>query len=244
MPEMQSPSESQKEPMQQGQGPQGTELNAAQLAARAAGSRSGGPFSPKLLNPITVGDIEMTVDSSTGINIGMKVLIDTEVMRVAQALLATRYAGGNVIPILRGQSGTATRPHAVGSVMVIGDAMLDFAINSAPGLVADFPGATPMAPSVSMAADQLAVPVPTSVGFTSVILPSAGNLTLALPGQDLNGALLTLVGNAAGAGTVQIASTPTPTTPGGAAGSSVTVSPGEAKLLRAQGGNWIEFPTP
>lgn len=237
MPEKQSQSESSKPPTQKAQGPEGTEMSAAQMAALSVGSRSGGPYAPTLVNPITVYDIDMTVSSNVGINIGMKILCDTEVMRVAQAFLATRYAGGNVIPLLRGQSGTATRPHAAGSKLVIGDAMTDFAIQSAPGLEADLPGMTPWAPTVSLGTTDTVVPVPKTIGFTSVALPASGGpFTLALPGQDLNGAMLMITGT----GTVNVASTPTPTNPGGLAGTAVTVAAGQVKLLVANGGNWME----
>lgn len=202
-----------------------------------------GPTRTTLAHSVAVTDIVINVTSQTGFAVGMKVLIDSEIMRVTQGYLSQPYLGTTTIPVSRGQDGTVTTTHANGVPVAVGDAMIDFMLRSAPGSAVDLPGLTPWAPAISMGATDTAVPLPHTVGFSVVTLPVSAALTLALPTVDLTGALLVLVGNAAGTGGVVVASTPAPITPGGAAGHTVTVTAGQAMLLLAVGGNWLQLPT-
>jgi hypothetical protein len=146
-----------------------------------------------LASQTLVTDNSIVVTSATGFTPGSLVRIDGEGLRVA-----TSYVSGTTIPVLRGQDGTATTTHRSGANVTVGTAG-DFA-TPAPQTVVGMP-VQPALPVSSYSASGAISP---AAGIVQLNGTSALAMTLAGPGKDQDGALLTLVSNGKAAHTVTV----------------------------------------
>lgn len=137
-------------------------------------------------------DTTIVVASATSVAAGRLVLVDQELMQVAQS-----YVSGTTIPVLRGRDGSAQVAHKVTA-------------NVTHGLASDFanPGAQGEATYLTQRPTLL-----TSITATSTLtLPPAGcdlrvilngtaaiTLTIPVPTKDMDGCMLTIISNGAAA---------------------------------------------
>ncbi|WP_339647409.1 hypothetical protein, partial [Jannaschia helgolandensis] len=70
-----------------------------------------------LTSAVAVDDTSIVVASATSFDAGRLVLVDQEVMQVAQ-----NYTSGTTVDVLRGVNGSATLSHVITSNVVHGDA--------------------------------------------------------------------------------------------------------------------------
>jgi hypothetical protein len=153
-----------------------------------------------ITSAVALLDRSVVVSSATGFASGKKIIIDAEVMEVQQG-----YSSGTTIPVLRGRNGTATATHPANALISVGDALTDFNVTAVPGFgeAAVLPGAMPLNPIVSYTASG-AIALPTSVGVSIVQLigTSALAMTIVNPTDDLNGAIMIIIGSGKSASTI------------------------------------------
>lgn len=137
-------------------------------------------------------DTTIVVASATSVAAGRVVIVDQELMQVAQS-----YVSGTTVPVLRGRDGSAQVAHKVTA-------------NVTHGLASDFanPGAQGEATYLTQRPTLL-----TSITATSTLtLPPAGcdlrvilngtaaiTLTIPVPTKDMDGCMLTIISNGAAA---------------------------------------------
>ena len=148
-----------------------------------------------LSSAVAVDDTSVVVSSATSFDAGRLVLVDHEVMQVAQ-----NYTSGTTVDVLRGINGTATETHVVTSNVSHGDA-------------ADF--STPAAQEIIGYQASRATVISSITATGTLTLPKAGTdarvilngtsviaLTVPVPTKDMDGTLLTIVGNGVAAHTL------------------------------------------
>jgi hypothetical protein len=148
-----------------------------------------------LSSAVAVDDTSVVVASATSFDAGRLVLVDQEVMQVAQ-----NYSSGTTVDVLRGVNGSATVSHVVTSNVTHGDA-------------ADF--STPAAQEIIGYQASRATVVSSITATGTLSLPSAGTdlrvilngtsviaLTIPVPTKDMDGTVLTIIGNGAAAHTL------------------------------------------
>jgi hypothetical protein len=151
--------------------------------------------STTLASAVAVDDAEIVVADATSVAAGRLVLIDQETMQVMQS-----YASGTTVGVLRGQGGSSTEAHKVTTQVRHGTA-------------ADW--ATPAAQQIVTYQSSRAVIITSISATSSLTLPKAGTdarvilngtsviaLTIPVPTKDMDGTLLTIVGNGAAAHTL------------------------------------------
>ena len=148
-----------------------------------------------LSSAVAVDDTSVVVASATSFDAGRLVLVDQEVMQVAQ-----NYTSGTTVDVLRGVNGSATKTHVVTSNVTHGDAT-DFSTAASQEIIG------------YQASRATVISCITATG--TVTLPKAGTdarvilngtsviaLTIPVPTKDMDGTLLTIVGNGAAAHTL------------------------------------------
>jgi len=147
----------------------------------------------------TAADTALTVASATGFTAGYLIRIGDEMMRITSA-----YVSGTTIPVIRGQDGTLVSAHAVTSGVVCGTAS-DW---STPGAqtTAQYPLAGRNRTVMTYGAAG-AITLPTAGTDMLAIIngTSALAMTVAVPTKDLDGSLLWIASDGAGAHTVTFA---------------------------------------
>ena len=141
---------------------------------------------------VAITDNVIVVASASLMTAGRLILVDQEMMKIGQS-----YLNGLTIPVLRGIDGTATAIHRVTANVTNGLAS-DFAV-PAPQAVVTYPTARAVVVQSITATSTLALPlagtdVRVVLNGTSVI-----TLTIPVPTKDMDGTLLTIVGNGAAA---------------------------------------------
>ncbi len=141
---------------------------------------------------VAVSDTSITVASATSIAAGVLVLIDQEMMEVIQS-----YTSGTTVGVTRGQNGSATAAHKTSAGVVHGDAS-DFDAPAAQTVVSYQASRATVVSSISATST---LTLPDAGTDARVILngTSAIALTIPVPTKDMDGALLTIVGNGAAA---------------------------------------------
>jgi len=147
-----------------------------------------------LATAVAIDDNSITVASATSVASGRLIRIDDEWMQVISS-----YVSGVVVPVLRGQQGTATAAHVITANVTHGTAS-DF--DSAP---------TGVSAAVTVPA-QRARRVVSITATSTLTLPSSGEdlfvilngtsvitLTIPVPTKDMDGCELTIAGNGAAA---------------------------------------------
>lgn len=191
-----------------------------------------------LSSAVTVNDTSIVVASATDVGPGDYVLIDQETLQVIKS-----YVSGTTVGVLRGQNGTSTAAHASGANVTHGSGS-DFAeagqqhvvTYAAAGRVRDLKSYS--------AAGAITLP---SAGRDMVAVingTTAIAMTLAQPTKELDGSVLTIVGNGKSTSTVTL-----PTTGVGNAGSGYDVITLQAAgqvgtQFMAMNGFWVLVPGP
>ncbi len=119
-------------------------------------------------------------------------MVDQEMMEVLQS-----YTSGTSVPVARGQNGSATTTHKVSANVVHGDAT-DFSVPSSQAIVSF---ATSRATIVQSISATSTLTLPAAGTDLRVILngTSAITLTIPVPTKDMDGNVLTIIGNGAAA---------------------------------------------
>jgi len=183
--------------------------------------------------PVAVADKQIVIASITGLAVGQPITIDREELRV------TSVPSGATLPVgvLRGVNGTAAVAHVISAGVLFGPPE-DFTSGTVPRQA-------PRQRTVTSysAAGAIALPTPGSDAVAILNGTSALAMTLAVPGKDNDGDILTIVGNGKAAHTV------TATGGLGAAGSGYTVGTFDtggqcAVQLIAANSVWVPLPSP
>lgn len=156
-----------------------------------------------LSSACAVGDTSIVVASATGLAANYEVLIDGEVMLVDRT-----YVSGTTVPVRRGLNGTYNAAHPASAKVTFG-ASSDQAWGTvnAPQTVAQYPVAGKARQTMSYSASG-AITLPLPGNDMVAILNGTGTLamTVADPGELLDGSRLVIVGNGKSASTVTFAS--------------------------------------
>jgi len=148
-----------------------------------------------LASAVAVDDTSIVVASATSFDAGRLVLVDQELMQVAQ-----NYTSGTTVDVLRGVNGSATVTHVITCNVLHGDA-------------ADF--STPAAQAIVAYQASRATVVSSITATGSLTLPAAGTdmriilngtsviaLTIPRPTKDMDGTVLMIIGNGVAAHTL------------------------------------------
>jgi len=149
---------------------------------------------------VTIDDKKIVVASATSVAAGRLILIDGEMMRVAQS-----YVSGTTVDVLRGQNGTATTTHPITSEVLHGLAS-DFG-SLAPASQTNFPYVQATVKQSYSASGAISLPTPGSNGIAvlNAVSTTALAMTLAVPTADMDGCrLLILSRNGTGAHTITV----------------------------------------
>lgn len=149
---------------------------------------------------VTAADTSITVASATGFSAGYLVRVGDEMMRVTSA-----YVSGTIIPVVRGQEGTLVAAHAVTTGVVCGTAS-DWASSVSPQTAVQYPLAG-RARTVTTYGAAGAITLPTAGADALAIIngTSALAMTVAAPGKDIEGSILWIASDGAGAHTITFA---------------------------------------
>jgi len=152
-----------------------------------------------LASALTVNDNVISVAAATGVMEGMGVLIDAEWLQITTAY---KIGSGVNLPVLRGRNGSATTEHAIGAGVTIGTAA-DFANPPAQSPVAVNAPANRVREIKSVGvAGALPLPKPGTDLFLMLTGTTVLAMTLANPGKDQDGDILTVANISPAAHTV------------------------------------------
>lgn len=186
---------------------------------------------------IGLGDSSIIVASATGFVAGSWVRVDQEVMKVGLA-----YVSGTTIPVTRGLDGTYVQAHPITAGVVVGVGT-DWS-TPVPQTMVNYPIAG-RGVTITSYTTAGAIVFPTDGTDVRALLNStvALAMTLAVPTVDLDGSVLTIVGNGKAAHTVTVAGGI------GAAGAGYTVltfdTGGQCAVqFIAANAVWVPLPSP
>jgi hypothetical protein len=148
-----------------------------------------------LSSAVAVDDTSVVVASATSFDAGRLVLVDQEVMQVAQ-----NYTSGTTVDVLRGMNGTATKAHVVTSNVSHGDAT-DFSTPAAQEIIGYQASRATVISSIT-ATGTLTLPKAGTDARVILNGTSVIALTVPVPTKDMDGTLLTIVGNGVAAHTL------------------------------------------
>jgi len=148
-----------------------------------------------LSSAVAVDDTSVVVASATSFDAGRLVLVDQEVMQVAQ-----NYTSGTTVDVLRGMNGTATKAHVVTSNVSHGDAT-DFSTPAAQEIIGYQASRATVISSIT-ATGTLTLPKAGTDARVILNGTSVIALTIPVPTKDMDGTLLTIMGNGAAAHTL------------------------------------------
>ena len=148
-----------------------------------------------LSSAVAVDDTSVVVASATSFDAGRLVLVDQEVMQVAQ-----NYTSGTTVDVLRGVNGSATVTHVVTSNVTHGDAT-DFSTAAAQEIIGYQASRATVVSSIT-ATGTLTLPKAGTDARVILNGTSVIALTIPVPTKDMDGVLLTIVGNGAAAHTL------------------------------------------
>lgn len=185
---------------------------------------------------IAAADNSITVASATGFSADKIVLVNGEFMQVMKS-----YASGTSIPVLRGLNGTSRLAHAITSNVTVGSGS-DFA-DGAPANINPYPSVRRREVRSYNAAGAITLPTPGNDMVAIINGTTARAVTLADPTKDMDGDLLTIIGNGKAAHTV----TYTAGLGNGGSGLDVMTFDTGAQCcvaFMAANGIWVPFPSP
>lgn len=189
-----------------------------------------------LTGAVAIGDTTINVAAATGVAAGAYIRIDQEIVKVTTAYVAASLS----VPVVRGQDGTLAAAHVITAGAVIGTGS-DFT-GAAPQTVVNYPIAGRGVTVQSMTTSG-AIALPTDGTDLRLILNGTVAIaaTLAVPTVDLDGTILSIVGNGKAAHTVTVAGGL------GAAGAGYTVATfivGSQQSLQVIAANAVWVPLP
>lgn len=156
-----------------------------------------------LAAPVAITASTVVVTSTANIAAGKMFRIDDEMMQVQQGFLGT-----NPVGVLRGREGTVTAPHPITANVYVGLAT-DFQVTVPSGMPDStfLPGSSPFTFTSYSATGAIAVPQ--VIGINVVVLNGTIALTMSLapPPNDVDGAIIWVVGNGKAAHVVNVAGT-------------------------------------
>lgn len=185
---------------------------------------------------IGISDTSIVVASATGFSAGYYIRVDQEIMRVGQG-----YLSGTTIPVTRGQDGTLNQAHPITSGVIVGIGS-DWT-GPGPQLAVTYPIAGRARQIVSYTtAGAIALPADGTDQVAILNSTVALAMTLAIPGVELDGSVLTIIGNGKAAHTVTVAGGI------GAASTGYTVATfitGSQQSLQFMAANavWVQLPS-
>lgn len=148
-----------------------------------------------LSSAVSITDNSIVLASATSIAVGRLILIDQEIMQVAQS-----WVSGTTVPVLRGREGSTTAAHKTTA-------------NVTHGAATDFSNASPTTEIVYQ--PQRATLIQSITATSTLTLPAGGTdlrlilngtsviaLTVPVPTKDMDMCKLTIVGNGVAAHTV------------------------------------------
>lgn len=185
---------------------------------------------------VAVGDSDVVVASATSVAAGRLILVDQEMMQVAQ-----NYTTGVTVPVLRGRDGTAVKAHVITTNVTHGDAA-DFSTPAA-GAVALYAGHRPVEIVSITTTGSLALPNPGSDMRVVINGTSVVGVTVPVPTKDMDGTTLTIVGNGVAAHTITF----TGGLSGGGSGYDVLTTNATRQIaiqVVAANGLWVTLTTP
>lgn len=146
-------------------------------------------------------DTSIVVAAATGFAAGAQVLLDGERMHVSTAYVA----GALTAPVIRGEGGTIVSAHPVTASVVVGSAA-DWTANPAAQTVVQYPiGGRARTETSYSASGAIALPTPGADALAILNGTSVLVMTLAVPTKDMDGSVLTIIGNGKAAHTVTVA---------------------------------------
>jgi hypothetical protein len=148
-----------------------------------------------LSSAVAVDDTSIVVASATSVDAGRLVLVDNEVMKVAQ-----NYSSGTTVDVMRGVNGSATVSHVISSNVTHGDAT-DFSTPASQEIVSYQASRATVISSIT-ATGTLTLPAAGTDARVVLNGTSVIALTIPVPTKDMDGTLLTIVGNGAAAHTL------------------------------------------
>ena len=148
-----------------------------------------------LSSAVAVDDTSVVVASATSFDAGRLVPVDQEVMQVAQ-----NYTSGTTVDVLRGVNGSASVAHVITSNVVHGDAT-DFSTAASQEIVGYQASRATVISSIT-ATGTLTLPKAGTDARVILNGTSVIALTVPVPTKDMDGTLLTIVGNGAAAHTL------------------------------------------
>ena len=152
-----------------------------------------------LSSAMAATDYNVVVASATGVAAGYIARVDGELLQVGNS-----YVSGTTVPVLRARDGGITAAHVSGANITFGTAA-DFAVPSAQSLpVYPMAGRTRILTSYS-ATGAVTLPVAGADAVAVLNGTSVLAMTVAAPTKDMDGSVLTIVGNGAAAHTVTFA---------------------------------------
>lgn len=151
---------------------------------------------------VAANDTQITVAASTGFVANQIVKIDQEFMAIGAAYTAA--VNGVNVPVRRGQNGTVAQAHPITANVITG-AGTDFA-GPLPTVTAGYPLSARARVVTSYTADgAITLPTPGSDSVAVLNGTQALAMTLAAPTADMDGCILTVIGNGKAAHTVTAA---------------------------------------
>lgn len=184
---------------------------------------------------VAVADSSIIVSSATGFAAGNLVLIDQELMQVTK-----NYVSGTTIPVLRGLDGTKQALHRITANAVTYLPTDQIGPLAQEGII--YPMQRGREQLSYTAAGAITLPTPSNDMVAVLNSTVALAMTLAAPTADLDGAILTIIGNGKAAHTVSL-----PAGVGlGAGGSGVDVGTfaagaQQSVVLMASNGVWVPY---
>lgn len=152
-----------------------------------------------LASAAAASDTSLTVSSATGFAAGNRIVVDGENFTVTNS-----YVSGTSIPVLRGQNGTVVSAHVASANVTTGLAS-DFA-NAGPQQNVTYPTAGRVRTLTSYtAAGAITLPTPGCDAVAVINGTSTIAMTLAAPTKDMDGSILTVIGNGKSSSTVTAA---------------------------------------
>ena len=146
-----------------------------------------------LSSAVAVDDTSVVVASATSFDAGRLVLVDQEVMQVAQ-----NYTSGTTVDVLRGVNGSASVAHVITSNVVHGDAT-DFSTAASQEIVGYQASRATVISSITATGT---LTLPKAGTDARVILNGTSVIALTVPVPTKDGTLLTIVGNGVAAHTL------------------------------------------
>jgi hypothetical protein len=136
---------------------------------------------------ITALDTNIVVASAASVSAGRLVLIDQEVMQVAQ-----NYSTGTTIPVLRGRDGSKSSAHFLTAAVTHGLAS-DFALPSPQQNVTYSVGRPVVMASITTTSTSLVLPTAGQDMRVVINLATAASITVPVPTKDMDGTELWIV---------------------------------------------------